>query len=97
MEFVEILLVLVMLLIFIVIIYNIFAHGRDLVIFPPKMRKVRDSERYPGSPEYDEYTDDEDSDSDDEDYNQKYRKNKKHHGNIHPSQVAHYVSSHMSD
>ena len=102
MEFADVLLVIVMLLIFTVIIYNLFAYGRDLVVFPPKLRRVHHSERYPGSPEYDEYTDDESSDdesSDNDDYHhhdykRHGRENKRRYPN--PKHVANYVSSHLS-
>ena len=32
-------------------------YGRDLVVFPRRLQRVPDYDRYPGSPEYDEYTD----------------------------------------
>ena len=78
-----------------VIIFNIFAYGRDLVIFP-KMRRVSERERYPGSPDYDEYSED-DSDSDDsyndddggDDYNEARNRQ------INPRKVARYVNSHI--
>ena len=89
MEFVEVILLLLMILIFIVIIFNVFAYGRDLVIFP-RMRRVSEKERYPGSPDYDEYSED-DSDSEDED-DYHHKQSKKH---IHPRRIAQYVSSHM--
>ena len=97
MEFVEVVLLLVMVLIFIVILFNLFTYGRDLVIFP-KMRRVSDEERYPGSPEYDEYTDDE-SDSDFDDYNDydDNRRDRKSSGSPNPNKVAKYVSRHMEN
>jgi len=103
MSFADTLLLLVMLLIFIVIIFNLFAYGRDLVIFPPKMRRVRESERYPGSPDFDEYTDDEDSDTDDYydgdyEYNQydyDLRRREENRRKVNPKKVAYYVASHL--
>ena len=66
------------------------------------MRRVRDSERYPGSPDFDEYTDNEDSDTDDYDgdyeYNQRdynIRRREEKRRKIHPQKVAYYVASHL--
>lgn len=96
MNFTDTLLLIVLLLIFIVIIFNLFAYGRDLVIFPPKMRRVPYEERYPGSPEYDEYTDDESSDDESSD-NGDYRHSRRDRQNKHvnPKKVAYYAASHM--
>ena len=98
MDFVDALLILVMFLIFMVIMFHIFMYGRDLVVFPRRLQRVPDYDRYPGSPEYDEYTDDEsDSDSDDEngynDYNRGHSRNRHRYPN--PKKVASYVASHL--
>jgi len=71
MEFVDIILLIIIILILIVILYNFFAYGRDLAVYPKrKIKRVSDDEYYPGSPLYDEYTDDEYSEgnSDDDGY-----------------------------
>jgi hypothetical protein len=71
MEFVDIILLIIIILILIVILYNFFAYGRDLAVYPKrKIKRVSDKEYYPGSPLYDEYTDDEYSEgnSDDDGY-----------------------------
>ena len=101
MNFTDSLLLIVMILIFIVIIFNLFTYGKDLVIFPPRMRRVPLEDRYPGSPEYDEYTDDDSSDddssdddsSDDNDYS--HRRRDRHRKRVHPNRIASYVASHM--
>ena len=98
MNFTDSLLLIVMILIFIVIIFNLFTYGRDLVIFPPRMRRVPLEDRYPGSPEYDEYTDDDSSDddsSDDNDYSRPRRDRQRKRAHPNPEKIASYVASHM--
>lgn len=71
MEILDVILIIIIILILIVIVYNFFAYGRDLAIYPKrKIKRVSDEEYYPGSPVYDEYTDDEYSEgnSDDDGY-----------------------------
>lgn len=44
---------LIIVVILIVIVYNFFAYGRDLSIYPKSgVRRVSDDEYYPGSPLY---------------------------------------------
>lgn len=89
MELIDIILTLIIILILIVVLYNFFAYGRDLALYPKrKIQRVSDDEFYAGSPLYDEYTDDEYSEGneDDEGY---YDSNngdteKKRYGNLHP-------------
>lgn len=67
----EIILVIILIVILVVIVYNFFAYGRDLSIYPKSgIKRVSDDEYYPGSPLYDEFTDDEYSEGngDDEGY-----------------------------
>lgn len=67
----DIILIIIIVVILIVIVYNFFAYGRDLSIYPKSgVRRVSDDEYYPGSPLYDEFTDDEYSEGngDDEGY-----------------------------
>ena len=100
MSFVDALIILVLVLILIVIVYNLFAHGRDLAIFPRQKhrrnKKKREEDYYPGSID-DDYDSDYDSDYDDQSSdtrkNKHRTKNKQH--KINPSLVADYVSSHM--
>ena len=65
MNLVDTLIILVLVLILIVIVYNLFAHGKDLAIFPNKRykrnKKRRAEDHYPGSID-DDYDSDYDSD-----------------------------------
>ena len=96
----DVILITIILIILIVIIYNFFAYGRDLAIYPKrKIKRVSDDEYYPGSPLYDEYTDDEysEGDSDDDGYYDTETANDKHPKKRYPNpkKVANYVANHL--